>query len=168
MPAKHIRCGPFETKSEEEALNYLAPRLDAPWVLLTNLQHSAKPTRTPDDIDLLAVGPTGVHVIEIKHWDQSFLKQNAPVVIDQAQKLNAKARRVKSHLAVDFFVAGKMLITAGDIKPAQKEPVEGIRFYSLKDWKDLLDLEKPPLLDRSQNREGMHAAESARSHCDVT
>jgi len=150
VPAKHIACGPYETKSEEEALNYLAPRLDTSWVLLTNLQHSAKPTRTPDDIDLLAVGPTGVHVIEIKHWDQSFLKQNPSVVIDQAQKLNAKARRVKSHLAVDFFIAGKILITAGDIKFAQREPIEGIRFYSLKDWKDLLDLEKPPILDRAR------------------
>src|SRR5882762_9067295 len=40
VPAKHIPCGPFETKSEEDALNYLAPRLDAPWVLLSNLQHS--------------------------------------------------------------------------------------------------------------------------------
>jgi serine/threonine protein kinase len=148
MPAKHITCGPFETKSEQEALNYLAPRLDASWILLTNLQHSARPTRTPDDIDLLAVGPTGVHVIEIKHWDQSFLKQNPALVVDQAQKLNAKARRVKSHLDVDFFVAGKMLFTLGDIKFAQREPVEGIRFYSLKEWRDLLDIEKAPILDR--------------------
>ena len=152
MPAIHIPCGPFETKSEEDAVAYLKPRLSVNWILLSNFQHSAKPSRAPDDIDILAIGPSGVFVIEVKHWDAGFLKQNAAKVEHEADKLNGKARRIASRVHIDAFVPGRFLLTIGDAKYSSREPVNGARFYSLKEWKDLLEVDRPAVLKPEQVR----------------
>jgi hypothetical protein len=116
MSAIHIPCGHFETKSEEDAIAYLKPRLSTDWILLSNFQHSSKPARAPDDIDILAIGPAGVFVIEVKHWDVAFLKENAAKVEYEANKLNGKARRVASRVKIDAFVPGRFLLTLGDTR----------------------------------------------------
>lgn len=152
MPATHVPCGEFETKSEEDAIAYLKPRLSSDWILLSNFQHSSKPTRAPDDIDILAVGPSGVFVIEVKHWDVAFLKQNTAKVEYEADKLNGKARRIASRVNIDGFVPGRFLLTLGDAKYASREPVNGARFYSLKEWKELLDVDRPAVLKPEQVR----------------
>ena len=152
MSAIHIPCGQFETKSEEDAIAYLKPRLSPDWILLSNFQHSSRPTRVPDDIDILAIGPTGVFVIEVKHWDVAFLKQNAAKVEYEADKLNGKARRIASRVQIDAFVPGRFLLTLGDAKYASREPVNGARFYSLKEWKDLLEVDRPAVLKPEQVR----------------
>ena len=46
---------------------------DHRWILLSNVASSVNPTGVPDEIDLIAVGTTGLFVIEIKHWDRAFL-----------------------------------------------------------------------------------------------
>lgn len=42
------------------------------WILLSNLNHSQHPGLRSDEIDLVVIGPNGVHVIEVKHWDVGY------------------------------------------------------------------------------------------------
>ena len=47
-----------------------------------------------DEIDLLVIGPQGVVVIEVKHWDRTWIKKNQIQVEGEAEKLSNKVRRV--------------------------------------------------------------------------
>jgi len=50
--------------------------------------------RQSDEIDLIAIGPPGVRVIEIKHWTDAWAGANAQTVEREADKLTLKARKV--------------------------------------------------------------------------
>ena len=66
-------CGPAVNESERKAFEHITTRLkstpgDGKWLLLTNLAFSATHRLQSDEIDIVAIGPPGVRVIEIKHW----------------------------------------------------------------------------------------------------
>ena len=66
MKVHHIACGPAVNESERKAFEQLKARLmaepgDDEWFLLTNLTFSATHRRQSDEIDIVAIGPPGVH-----------------------------------------------------------------------------------------------------------
>lgn len=94
MPANHISCGPPANLSEIKAVERLKPLLDKQWTLLSNLQVIADEDRQPSEIDIIAVGPAGVLVIEVKHWDPSWVRKNNEKAEDGARILKSKTERV--------------------------------------------------------------------------
>ncbi|TLD71671.1 hypothetical protein FEM03_05905 [Phragmitibacter flavus] len=94
MPARHIICGPFANQSEERALERLKCILSSDWVLLSNLSLITGQDRQPSEIDVIAIGPPGVYVIEVKHWDAAWVRDNADRAEDEARILKSKTERV--------------------------------------------------------------------------
>lgn len=147
---RHIPCGPFASESEKESCAKIKAKLEKlqdgnSWILLTNIPFSYQANRLSDEIDLIVLGPSGISIIEIKHWDKSYLKTNSVVAEAEAEKLNNKVKRLASRLKQKFpidFLVGKFLLTkeAGSLRESTDYlRVRGIPFYSLPDWQDLLD-----------------------------
>src|SRR5262249_5753830 len=64
MSIDHVPCGPFANESERKALECLLAQLrdlrsGVRWVLLTNLAHAFNVQQQADEVDLIAIGPTG-------------------------------------------------------------------------------------------------------------
>ena len=69
MKVSHFACGPFANDSERKAFEHVRSRLastsgDDAWVLLTNLAFSVTHRMQADEIDLVAIGPPGVRVVD--------------------------------------------------------------------------------------------------------
>ena len=61
-------CGPAANNSEQKAVEHLKRGLqseagDGEWVLLTNLAFSVTNQLQSDEIDIVAIGPSGVRVV---------------------------------------------------------------------------------------------------------
>lgn len=63
---------------------------DDRWYILSNLMFSVTHQFQSDEIDLVAVGPPGVRVVEVKHWGDAHTKWAGR----EADKLTQKARRI--------------------------------------------------------------------------
>jgi serine/threonine protein kinase len=98
MPAQQIICGPTANQSEERALQRLKSVLSDEWVLLSNLSLITGQDRQPSEIDVIAIGPSGVIVIEVKHWDAAWVRDNPDRAEDEARILKSKTERVGSFL----------------------------------------------------------------------
>lgn len=98
MPARQIICGPVANQSEERALERLRSLLSTEWVLLSNLSLITGQDRQPSEIDVIAVGPPGVLVIEVKHWDAAWVRDNPDKAEDEARILKSKTERIGSLL----------------------------------------------------------------------
>jgi hypothetical protein len=66
-------CGPAANESELIAFKHVESRLKSTegndeWVLLTNVAFSLTHQIQSDEIDIVAIGPPGVRVVEVKHW----------------------------------------------------------------------------------------------------
>ena len=97
MNVKHVQCGAFVNESEQKALETIKSRLtgipgNEKWILLANIMFSAHHGRTSDEIDMIAIGTTGVYVIEVKHWDLDYIKKNPDNVNAQAEIINEPIR----------------------------------------------------------------------------
>ena len=73
MKVTPVHCGPFVNESERKAFEQIRSRLisdhgHGEWLLLTNLAFSETHRLQSDEIDIVAIGPPGVRVIEAKHW----------------------------------------------------------------------------------------------------
>ena len=73
MKVHLVPCGPAVNESERKAFEQLKARLlsepgDDEWLLLTNLTFSATQRLQSDEVDIVAIGPPGVQIIEVKHW----------------------------------------------------------------------------------------------------
>lgn len=66
------------------------------FIILTNLQFSLTAHRVFDDLDMVVIGPSGLHIVEVKHWDVNFLRQRTTDVEYRATKLNEKVRRLET------------------------------------------------------------------------
>src|SRR5262249_36885870 len=111
------------------------------------------------ELDLIALGPSGVHVIEVKHWDPVFLSEQSPIAEKEADKLNMKVRRLVPAVrrVRDIgFLAGKFLLTKGErtrfAGPPARRRIRGVDLYGLVEWKELLEVEQADLLDESSIR----------------
>jgi serine/threonine protein kinase len=165
VSVKLIRCGPFANQSERHAAEYVKVRLESiatsgQWVLLTNYASSSGTQHLSDELDMVVVGPPGVFIIEVKHWNAADLKRPSPNPAEhEAEKLNAKAKRLAGRLrkALPFdvgFVEGKLLLTKGEgdkfVEGATRKRVRGIDVFGLTEWRDLLETYRLPVLADDQ------------------
>ena len=82
--------------------------MDGEWLLLTNLAFSTTHRRQSDEIDIVAIGPPGVRVIEVKHWNAAWVKRNADLVEREAERVTDKARKVGTTLRRKVESLGKV------------------------------------------------------------
>lgn len=145
-----IPCGPFANESERMAFEKLKSRVigspgTSSWIFLTNIPLSYHELGYSDEIDLLVVGPVGVIVIEVKHWDLKYIKENRAVVESQAERLNNKVKKIASKLRNSIevgFIEGRILLTKGSNKIVNDDwkIVHGIAFYGLSECAEILNI----------------------------
>ena len=154
-------CGPAVNESERKAFEHITTRLkstpgDGTWVLLTNLAFSATHRLQSDEIDIVAIGPPGVRVIEVKHWTARWIAQNPALVEAEADRVTNKARKIGTTLRRKFsdlgHVDGTFLLTEESVKV--KEAVDtvkrGVRIWSLKEWRAAIGFDSPSVLSRDR------------------
>lgn len=156
-------CGPAATESEHKAFEHLRTRLqtspgDDEWVLLTNLAFSVTHQLQSDEIDIVSIGPPGVRVIEVKHWTAEWVDANPDLVEQEAEKVTNKARKIGTTLR-RFVpelprVDGVILLTRepSKVKRLSDHTVRGVCFFTLGNWKELLQFERPAELQPLQIR----------------
>src|ERR1017187_2955425 len=102
MAARIIRFSEAVNASEVVAQTKCKVALDAlgdgQWVIFAGLPSSSSPLHQSDDLDLLLIGPRGVFLIEVKHWDASWINNNKTIAEAEAEKLTAKARRLSGRV----------------------------------------------------------------------
>ena len=144
---RHIPCGAFVNDSERRAVERLKAKLQSAsgnWVLLSNLNHAQHSGRRADEIDIVAIGPPGVSTIEVKHWDSAYLRRQGPTVDTEADRIDAKAKRIAGTLRPRLdpgFVAGKLLLTKGTgrFDRGRRPSPRGANVFGLSEWRELLD-----------------------------
>ena len=156
-----VSCGVAVNESERKAINQLKTRLNAEagegeWLLLTNLAFSASHRLQSDEIDIIAIGPPGVRVIEVKHWTAAWVKRNAVVVEHEAERVTAKARKVGTTLRKRIpdlpRVDGVFLTTgaASKVRALEGEMVRGVPFHTFKTWRGAAGVNAPRVLSSHQ------------------
>ena len=146
MKVIHIPCGPAANESEKKALEHLKSRLQGTpgedqWILLTNLSFSFTHQLQSDEIDIIAIGPSGVRVIEVKHWNTRWVKQNTDLVEHEADRVTHKARKIGTTLrkAVSNlpFVGGAFLLTQEPSRLKQlPNKIRGVQLHTLTDCRN--------------------------------
>ena len=146
MKVHVIPCGPAVNESERKAIAQLKARLisvpgNDEWLLLTNLAFSATHRFQSDEIDIVAVGPPGIRVIEVKHWTAAWVNRNSGIVEQEADRVTNKARKIATTLRRLFpslpRVDGAFLVTeaAPKVKGLEgRKPVRGVSFHTFKTW----------------------------------
>ena len=155
---RHIPCGEPVNASEALAIEKLKaklPGIPGPWVLLSNISHSSHSMGLSDEIDQVIIGPPGVFVVEVKHWDSAWIKRNPTVVEDDSERINAKAKRVVGKLKTAFdpgFVAPRFFLTRGGagMQAGQRIRVRGVPVFGLSEWRDLVDADAAEILTPEQ------------------
>ena len=154
-------CGPAANESELCAFNHLASRLrsmagDDNWLLLTNVAFSVTNQLQSDEIDVIVVGPSGVRVVEVKHWSAGWIESHPDLVIEEADKVTNKARKVGSTLrkAVPELprVDGSILLTqdSSKLKKVSAKSVRGVRLCTLQDWKEAIGFSEHKVLSEAR------------------
>jgi hypothetical protein len=157
MRAKVIQCGPFANESERKAIEHLRARLlsepgDDEWIFLTNLAFSVTHRLQSDEIDIIAIGPPGVRVIEVKHWTTEWVRERPLEVEREAELATGKAKKMgtslRRQLAELPHVAAAFLLTPepSKLKRLAGETIRGVGFYTLNGWRDVLGLGAPAAL----------------------
>ena len=160
MRVDHVPCGECVNESERIAVEQVLSKLrshGAPnnrWIVLSNVPSAVNDRAIPDEIDLVCIGPSGFFVIEVKHWDRAFLKSNHTTVLNEANKLNDKVRRLVGKLRragiEPGFVAGRFLLTRDSVRWDNQRPeFHGCKFFGLTEWKQLLDVESGSTFDEA-------------------
>jgi len=161
MQVTIIPCGPAANESELKAFEFLKNRLqstagDGKWILLTNLAFSVNHQLQSDEIDIVAIGPSGIRVIEVKHWDSQWVGKHRDEVEQEVDKITNKARKLGTTLRrkvpVLPYVDGVILLTRESSKAQRlaEKVVRGVSFHTLNGWKKAVGLEKPTILSALQ------------------
>jgi len=103
MQVTIIPCGPAANESEQKAFEFLKNRLQSAhvngkWVFLTNLAFSVNHQLQSDEIDIVAIGPPGIRIIEVKHWTPQWVASHMEDVGREADKVTGKARKIGTTL----------------------------------------------------------------------
>jgi serine/threonine protein kinase len=161
MKVTLFHCGPAANDSELKGFEYLKSRLlseagDDHWILLTNLTFSVTHQLQSDEIDLVAIGPSGVRVIEIKHWTTQWCEAHKTRVENEAERVTNKARKIGTTLRRALpelpHVDGAILLTQDPsaVKRMAGQQVRGVSFHALNDWKALIGFDAPRVLSARQ------------------
>ena len=161
--ATHVKvtlyhCGPPANQSEIRAFNALKSGLislpgDGSWVLLANLTFSVTHQLQSDEIDVVAIGPPGVRVIEVKHWgdpQRGLAEQAADLLTMKARRIGTTLRRIVPNLP---RVDGAVVLTRPPSKAKRllrPGKIRGVRFHSLKDWREAVGADGGTSLSRAQ------------------
>jgi len=154
-------CGAAVNESEAAAIDRLTRELqnvggDGEWILLTNLAFSVTHQFQSDEIDIIAIGPPGVRVIEVKHWATGWVESHTDLVEQEADKVTNKARKIGTTLrrVVSDLprVDGAILLTQppSKVKRLADRQVRGVTLHSLKQWKDAVGFDGPRVLSARQ------------------
>jgi serine/threonine protein kinase len=154
-------CAPAANESELKAFEHLKNRLqstpgDAEWVLMANLAFSVTHQLQSDEIDMVTIGPSGVRVIEIKHWTAQWVDSHTDLVALEADKVTNKARKIGTTLRKRVrdlpYVGGVILLTQepSKVKPLNGKVVRGVQFHMLNDWEKVIGLDSKKVLSPQQ------------------
>ena len=140
MSLKHIPCGQPVNHSEQLAIERAKSLLGSAagdWVLLTNLALITSQDRQPDDLDMVLIGPCGVLLTEVKHWDAAWVAANDAKAMDEARKLCDKAKRLGSFVRralsnINVRVDQLFLLTREPVGSGLKEKLGGAAVWTLK------------------------------------
>ena len=141
-----INCGDYGNESEKTAIEHLKSNLqrqpgDDLWILLCNLSLSINDNFKSSEIDIIAIGPPGVVVIEVKHWKESWFDSNPSKVDKYVDILSGNAKKVativKRHYPKANYIDCTFLITENpqfcrNFFGVQKK---GVSFFPLNNWK---------------------------------
>jgi hypothetical protein len=129
---------------------------DDAWILLTNLAFSVTHQLQSDEIDIVAIGPPGVQVVEVKHWTAQWVDAHPDFVVQEAERVTNKARKIGTTLRKVISnlprVNGAILLTQepSKVKRLIGRDVRGVAFYSLNEWKGALGFNSPEALTSQQ------------------
>jgi serine/threonine protein kinase len=170
MKINVVSCGEIANESEASAIQRLQSELqniavppqwgsDDEWILLTNLAFSITHQFQSDEIDIIAIGPPGVRIVEVKHWLPSWVESNHDLVKQEAEKVTNKAKKIGTTLRRTVAnlprVDGVFLLTTPPSKVrklVEDGPVRGVPFYSLNQWKAAIGFDGPRILTPDQVR----------------
>lgn len=152
-----FHCGPAANESELKAFEHLKSRLqseagDDEWVLLTNVAFSVTNQLQSDEIDIVAIGPPGAQVIEVKHWTAQWFDAHSAEVNDEADRVTNKARKIGTTLRKVIpelpRVDGSILLTQdpSKVRRLTSQPVRGVSLYTLNEWKAAIGFGAQPAL----------------------
>ena len=152
MKVTHFSCGPAVNESERKAFERLKSGLisipgNDEWVLLTNVTFSTTHRFQSDEIDIVAIGPSGVRVIEVKHWSVAWVRSNPDLVEQEADRVTNKARKIGTTLRKSVpevgHVDGTILLTRQPSKVSSLagKPIRGATVHTLKAWKQAVGVE---------------------------
>ena len=163
MTVTPFHCGPFANESERTAFEHLRSRIesslgasDDQWILLTNLTWSVTHQFQADEIDVIAIGPPGVRVIEVKHWSRRWVDEHPDLVSQEADRVTNKARKIgtTSRKSVPDLgrVDGVILLTreSPGVRDLAGRVVRGVRFCTLKEWREAVDFNAATVLRPQQ------------------
>lgn len=167
MAIKIIKCAPFVNESEKIALETLEKtlknnKIEDEWLIYANVSlPSGLPDKLPVEIDLLIIGPSGVQVIEVKHWDRAYITRisDTQIVKNEADKINYKAKIVSGRLRkynyhMLSFIYGKFLLTKAKRENYKdnlvRKKIDEVEVFSLSEMRDLLDLNAEFTLTKEQ------------------
>lgn len=177
LPVRVIPCGPAVNESERRAVervkaSLIGDRDDGRWLILTNLAFSASHRLQADEIDIVAIGPPGVRVIEVKHWTAAWVRGHDDVVAQEADRVTAKARKIGTTLRARLpnlpHVFGVFLVTEAAAKVERlPEEIRGVRFHTLKTCRQAVGAGAPAVLSLQEIRFAARRLEP-RSEVSVT
>ncbi len=126
---------------------------DDRWYILSNLMFSVTHQFQSDEIDLVAVGPPGVRVVEVKHWSDAHTKwagREADKLTLKARKVGGTLRRLVKNLP---RVDGAVLLTRPSFEVnrlVSHGKVRGVEFHPLKEWRRVIRPDEPTVLSPQQ------------------
>src|SRR5438034_10725024 len=142
MAVKTIRFSEAVNASEVAAETKCKAALEAlrdsaAWIVFAGLASSSSPLHQSDDLDLVPIGPRGMFLIEVKHWDAAWINDNKIIADAEAEKLTAKAKRlsgrVKRALANSPKVTQAFLLTREPAGPNLPPTIRGVPVWTLRD-----------------------------------
>lgn len=174
MKPVHYPCGPAANESELKAIEHLKRALQSEpgeqeWLLLTNLSFSVTHQLQSDEIDIVAIGPPGVRILEVKHWTARCVNTQKDLVEQEADRITYKAHKIGTTLRKYFpklpRVDGAIFLTQepSKVKQIADMEVRGVRFHTLNDWRDALNIGASEVLSPQEVRNIGHILEPKSS-----
>lgn len=161
MKCEWIPCGPIANESERRAFEQIRRCCESAAgegrvFLLTNVLHSVNTRMQADEIDAVVIGPSGVRVIEVKHWTAAWIKEHEEEIIVEANRLLQKTKKVATSLrkvVADLsFVRCHFLLTPAPsrIGTLPQSQVQGVSFDNLNSVDKVIGICEPAVLSPPQ------------------